>query len=425
MQKRRSASPKQKPPRVLQEANITRIRFQLPQAFSPAAPIDRRELFAGRLAQIDQIIGAVAQQGQHAILFGERGVGKTSLASTVHQFWNDEVKADDILVAPRVNCDTTDTFGTIWRKVLEEIQIIYDKRGWPFPRNGGILESAVHAIAMEEATPGDVRRFLELAQKWFIITIDEFDRLTDENSIGLFADTIKMLSDHAVDVTLILVGVADTVDELIADHASIDRALVQVLMPRMSIDELKEIVVKGLTAVGMTAAADTPEVIAKLSQGLPHYAHLLGLHAGLAAIGQKRTEVTGEDVSVALKVAVDSAQQSVRHAYHQATMSPRETLYPQVLVACAIAQVDDAGYFAPVDIRRPLTMVMKKRIEIPIFIRHLHALCSDEKGGVLQKIGLKGKQRFRFSDPLLKPYIVLRGLQDGSLDRRLLPGTAT
>lgn len=298
--------------------------------------------------------------------------------------------------------------------------MIYAKRGWTFPKNGGLLEAATHAIAIEQAAPGDIRRFLDLAGKWFIITVDEFDRLTDDTSIGLFADTIKMLSDHAVDATLILVGVADTVDELIADHASIDRALVQVLMPRMSIDELKEIVVKGLSSVGMTTSPDIPEIIAKLSQGLPHYAHLLGLHAGITAVERKRTEVLDEDVWVALKVAVDGAQQSVRHAYRQATLSPRETLYPQVLAACAIAPVDDAGYFAPVDVRKPLTSVMQKRVEIPIFIRHLHALCSDDKGGVLEKVGPKGKQRFRFSDPLLKPYVVLRGLQEGRLDRGIL-----
>lgn len=52
-------------------------------AFRPSAPIDRCSLFAGRSKESDSIINAVFQAGQHAILYGERGVGKTSLAKVL------------------------------------------------------------------------------------------------------------------------------------------------------------------------------------------------------------------------------------------------------------------------------------------------------------------------------------------------------
>jgi replication-associated recombination protein RarA len=50
------------------------------EAFRPSAPIDRRDLFAGRAEQIAELFSIVSQPGQHAIVYGERGVGKTSLA---------------------------------------------------------------------------------------------------------------------------------------------------------------------------------------------------------------------------------------------------------------------------------------------------------------------------------------------------------
>ena len=53
-------------------------------AFSPGAPIDDLNLLAGRAKQIDQMLDAVLQRGQHAILYGERGVGKSSLANTFY-----------------------------------------------------------------------------------------------------------------------------------------------------------------------------------------------------------------------------------------------------------------------------------------------------------------------------------------------------
>jgi hypothetical protein len=46
--------------------------------------------------------------------------------------------------------------------------------------------------------------------------------------------------------------VADTVTDLIAEHQSVERALVQIPMPRMSTEELAEIVNKALPRLNMT-----------------------------------------------------------------------------------------------------------------------------------------------------------------------------
>jgi hypothetical protein len=60
------------------------VRFmQSGQVFTPSAPIDNQALFAGRVNQLNRIIGAVSQRGQHAILFGERGVGNSGRLSSI------------------------------------------------------------------------------------------------------------------------------------------------------------------------------------------------------------------------------------------------------------------------------------------------------------------------------------------------------
>ena len=71
-------------------------------AFSPSAPVDNRALFAGRIGQITTILNVVMQRGQHAIIYGERGVGKTSLANVIHDFITGRGRS--IKVA-KLNCD--------------------------------------------------------------------------------------------------------------------------------------------------------------------------------------------------------------------------------------------------------------------------------------------------------------------------------
>ena len=56
---------------------------EINMAFTPAAPVDSKDLFAGRKREIEKVIGTVFQPGQHAVIYGERGVGKTSLANTL------------------------------------------------------------------------------------------------------------------------------------------------------------------------------------------------------------------------------------------------------------------------------------------------------------------------------------------------------
>src|SRR4051794_23879671 len=78
-----------------------------------------------------------------------------------------------------------------------------------------------------------------------IIVFDEFDRLSGLER-GLFADTIKDLSDNSIEVTIIVVGVASDTVHLIAEHTSITRCLRQIHMPLMSRRELEEIIIKAM-----------------------------------------------------------------------------------------------------------------------------------------------------------------------------------
>lgn len=130
-----------------------------------------------------------------------------------------------------------------------------------------------------EITLDDVRRALtQLAEGGEVMVVfDEFDRLSDKSITLLMADTIKSLSDYAVPATILLIGVAGSVDELVVGHQSIERALIQIPMPGMSGSEIGQIIRNGLTRLKMTIDQAALDEMVALSQGLPYITHLLAL----------------------------------------------------------------------------------------------------------------------------------------------------
>jgi Cdc6-like AAA superfamily ATPase len=383
-------------------------------AFSPTSPIDVRALFAGRDEQIRMIVDAINQKGQHAILFGERGVGKTSLANVFPSY----LSGPQPILAPRINCDATDGFDSVWRKVFDTVQMSRPVNRAGFgPTAEQMSFRLSESIGDATITPDRARRELvhlgALAST--IIIIDEFDRLP-ASVRRPFADLIKSLSDHAVAATIILVGVADSVEQLIEEHHSVERALVQVPMPRMSAKEIEEILDKGTAKLGMRIDPIGKARIRKTAQGLPHYAHLLGLHAARVALDAQRLMITQADVTAAMKKAVTGAQASVRSAYEVAVRSSQKAnLFESVLLACAMTPANDLGFFAAKDVREPLGRITGKKCDVPVFAQHLNEFADGKRGDVLVKEGTARLFRYRFKSPLMQPFVILRGIEAGRI----------
>ncbi len=392
----------------------TRIRYiaQINTWFTPNSPIDSRDLFAGRERQVDSVISTIFQKGSHAVLFGERGVGKTSLAITIFDFL--AFATENSYLHARLNCADGMSFNDMWRTIFKQL-VVTQADG----------ETTTLDLALpENPNSENIRETFQLVDDPTIIVIDELDRIDDSATRVMLADTIKTLSDNAIKTTLILVGVADSVSDLIGEHQSIERAIKQVPMPRMSKAELLLIVDNGLSKCGgLSIVSAARERIADYSQGLPFYTHLLAREAALHAVRSDRTNIMMEDLDEAIKEAVNSQLETNLTLYNKAVTAPRGIYFKPVLLACALAQKDEKGYFYATNVTEPLRGITGKNHKIPAFAQHLRDF-SESRGPILERDG----RRYRFSKPLMGPYVILRGLADGVIKESQLshpPVTST
>ena len=378
------------------------LRRDIVEAFTPGTPINEAELFAGRAEQIRQLQDAVSELGRHAIIYGERGVGKTSIANIFYRPLNTSTRP---VFSVRVNGDRSDDFSILWLKVFRRIKRgEQDHEWWADEAHGGHL------------TPDDVQVELSsFSQNQIpIVILDEFDRIEDNACKTLITDTIKGLSDYAVNCTVIIVGVAESVAQLLQGHESISRPLVQVPMPRMSQDELGDIVTTRLRRNSMSVDANTLWRITFFSSGLPFYTHSLGKHAALRAIIGHRRRVRETDVYSAMQDCMADVDQSVKEGYVRATerIYRKSNIFAPVLAACALADPDTLGRYSATSVETPLTAIMGRPYKTESFVFHLNQLCKPERGRILRKVEERRSFRFQFVDPLMQPYIVMKSLEN-------------
>jgi Cdc6-like AAA superfamily ATPase len=390
-----------------------KLRYEITALFTPAAPISRAELFAGRKDQLHRLFGAIAETGRHAVLYGERGVGKTSLANVFHELLSVDA---DILMPIRKQASPADTYTSLWRKIFREV-VLESRRKGDYG-NDAIETKSIADFYPNEIDPDDVvrevGRFTGKAHP--IIVFDEFDRIADKDAKKVMSHTIKALSDTGVRATIVLVGVADDINALVEEHQSVTRNLSEIKMPRMSKDELNEILNGRYNKVGMTIDGDARWKIVTLAHGLPEYVHALGRASALIAIGEKRLAIEEADVDRAIQQTLMHSDQSARSAYKKAVDSNRkDALYRQVLLACAITKSDDEGKFTPKDVVEPLTGILGRKVDIANFQNHLGAFSSSDRGEILERFGKERSYKYRFRDPKMQPFVLMEGVMSGAL----------
>ena len=323
------------------------MRSKLRLAFTPSQPVADRRMFAGREDVLKTVIRAIEDQRLHAVLYGERGIGKTSL---LHMLSQAAQEARYIVVY--TSCGANTTFDEIFRSAAADIPLLFHSGFAPTTS-----EAEKGATLADLLPPGPVspHKFGDLCSKLtgtrVLIILDEFDRCESGAFRRDVAELIKNLSDRLGRVQLVLAGVAADLTELVEHIPSIRRNIFALRVPKLADAEVLQIVANGEREAGLTFDPAASTQVVAVALGSPYIANLLCHHAGHFALDQGRSTVLPRDVSDAVDRAVTEFQGRIGKPVQARIRQMFERGDSEVLALAARAALSADGPFGAAELQ--------------------------------------------------------------------------
>ncbi len=373
------------------------------EAFTPRRPKKWRRLFAGRRQALGRMIAAIEEERAHVIIFGPRGIGKTSMANVLAESASDV--GYQVLKYP---CSSDSTFGDIFRGLLARLPADFMDR--TARANLAGAESFEQLLPKDDFGPSELTRaltHLEFVHAIFII--DEFDRITCEQTKKLLAESVKNLSDAEANVTIVILGIAQSVEELVGKHPSIQRHMIDIHLPLLEPSEIHHIIQIGERAANIRFDDATRDMIVSFSKGLPHFAQMLCLYTGQAALSRNSASVEIADFRVALKRYMAGVDPLVKVSYDLATQGDSNQFMSDVMFCAASARFDEYGSFTAKDASKIMVNDQGHRILELTLHKALSALGTEKYHGLIEKRRVpSGTIRYFFVNQTMRQYIILR-----------------
>ncbi len=330
----------------MREQNPARARLALADALSASQPVTSRERLAGRSDTLQTLIAAIEQQRAHVVLYGERGIGKTSL---VHVFAETAREARYLVLYG--SCGVEARFDDMFRTFASGVPLLYNANVSPTADEAEHNRSFADLLGPE---PVDPRELADLFQKVvgtrIILVLDEYDRVADPAFRRDVAELIKNLSDRAARVQLLLTGVASNLDELIGFTPSIRRNIVGLAVGPMGDGELLEILSRAEEATGLAFAPDARALIVRMSGGSPYLVRLLGNRAAGRALDDRRTVVSETDVIAGTEAVLAEWNSGLPRRVQSQLLRPEVRRAWPLLIAAARASGTPDGWFGVHDV---------------------------------------------------------------------------
>lgn len=414
------------------------MKADIRNVFTPALAIGDPARFAGRQAQLDHVAEALQSEGTQIVIFGNRGVGKSSLARQLESFARgDQGVIDKIKIPPHstpdylvvsIECDDTIVdVRTLVLRFLTDDGALAPWIPWKIEKQTTSAEGTLGfdiKVVKVGGKGGDTKTLIQesvdadlygtfgnaiahiLESKvvsGILFIIDEVDRISNRSELA------SIIRSRGSDprVKFALVGVAATPQELITNHESIVRQISDgcVEMPPMSRGELAEIFVQAHEALSeddIEFEAEAQEWIIDIAKGHPYYVHLLGKHSLIRAVTEGVSRITRGLAQEVLSDIANKGTATVQEAIYKKAIGHsfvREYILKS-FASVESEEINTTSIYAKI--------ASDRNMDTSAISVYVGQLAAAKYGATIEKTR---ERHYRFKDSLFKAYAAARPFQ--------------
>lgn len=405
----------------------TRKEFNdhLKQYVHPSEEISNPSQLVGRSEELDKLRDCFETSGAHAFVWGLRGVGKTSLVHTACSEHHSLVQ-----LGAAIGCEKTSTknglMTDLYRRVVKSGKVDLDSSSSKAKLDVlGLLTiekgKKVSLPRIEVDSINHASDFLatifepdHLWQRDWLVIIDEFDQLEDQETIDFFTALAKQLSVDKVPVKFVFCGVASSLNDLIGSHESIDRYVRAVQLEPLLSGDILNIADNIANEFGITLSQGQRMRIAQIACGYPHFAHVIMMEILKECFEKKleHSDLPAEYYKAGVQRSAKAAATRLQRAYENASRKGTDR-YIEVLWAVADGQHLVKQFKSIKDDYERIIELRPDRVpfEKEQHLRnHLNLLCKGENAVLRRgKVGW-----YEFVDPMFRSYVRLKAHESGA-----------
>lgn len=395
--------------------------------FTPRQP-PSREMFTrrneadiyGNPGLQDRTREALRERGGQLIMFGDAGVGKSTLL---------KYAAEDEGM-PMISIRTrSKSFDDI---IDEAIRYVTSEREVEVVRTEASGAGGEAGITSHVTIKGHLKNekgqqvrvelieqepLLALAETlategYRILAFDNFHNVMPADR-SKFAQALEVFSDMAEetgDLKIVLLGIAEDASSLVGSGAgsgSVRRRMIEIGVPRMPDDEISSILASGFGLLGLTCEQNALRDLIFYCDGFPYFAHLLGLNVARVARRGKRGEKV---ISVpTLDAALASVSKQVEGTFPERIGLAFErggNVQPRRRILHTMCASNRREWRSGDVVEEYAKIYELPKGQDPGFLHAaLGELVKPKRGAVLTRRGQRGQYLFRFSDPYMRPYL--------------------
>lgn len=410
--------------------------FELRDVFTPTKPA--RVAFVEREEINDRLVNALTTPGRQVVVYGHSGMGKTTLlVNKLTQLYERHITTRCMkgMKFEQLLLDAFDQLEPFY--CSERVSAKKSTTGVDLGATYKAIQAKLSVTTAVEASEKQIRilppqltaqmlgRLLGAQSACWIL--EDFHKMdaSEKQSLAQLMKVFMDLSDEYSSVKIVAIGAVDTARQVVDYDPEMRNRVAEINVSLMSDEEIGGIIDKGEAALSVRFDRNVRRQVVKHSNGLPSVCHHLCLNmcdsAGIVATSRDGVIALGAThLEKALKVYVDEASDSIKHAFGKALKQRKKAKFNNAeLIIAAMIRVKEHGAARNEILRK----IRESEAAYPeANLKYLlPKLCTQEYGGVIRYDATSGV--YSFSDPIYRAYALATYSSPSSSDATFAKAT--